>query len=138
MSPEILSTLITAGGIIFSTGISWCVARHTANKELERMKLSWEHDDVVASDDEFSEMAAAVSKYLAQIIDGRWSKADDAIVKVAALRAKEIGALANALDVLYAYLLEGNTNEIQEALTKVIEEKRNAKSLSKEFFVPSS
>ena len=48
--------------------------------------------------------------------------------KVAATRSKESGALALSLDLLYVAILNRQYDLADQRLTKVVEEKRKAKS----------
>ena len=91
------------------------------------MKLIWERDDVVSSDDEFADMSSAVAAYA----QDHWpDKQGIAMSKVAALRSKESGELGRQLDELYTVVEHGSSKEINLSLTKVIEQKREAKSRS--------
>ena len=63
MNTEIICTIVTAGGVVLSSLISFFVARSTANREIRRMKLTWDREDAVTADKEFSSMSAAVAEY---------------------------------------------------------------------------
>lgn len=82
---------------------------------------------MVSSDDDFAQMSNSVARYIHR---GRTSDATDAVGKINALRAKESGALAEALDSLYCAIDESkyrdyaNFDKIQQCLNIVIEEKR--------------
>lgn len=125
MTTEIICALVTVGGTLLSTLIAFFVSRSTANKEIEKMKLTWEREDVISSDDEFAEMASAVATY----VQNGWSGNQcTAMSKIAAIRSKEIGSLALKLDQLYTSVSRGNANSADSLLTEVINEKRQAKS----------
>lgn len=89
------------------------------------MQMQWNREDIVSSDDEFSEMAAAVARF-AQTADS--SLQSEAAAKVTAVRSKEHGNLAVKLDYLYHCIYTGNVFFINEALDEVINEKRYRKS----------
>lgn len=127
MSTEIICALITVGGVIGSAVISYAISRTTANKEIEKLQLTWQREDVVSSDDEFSAMAGAVAKYL-QSPTGRTKSA--AMEQVAAIRSKEIGTLGKMLDKLYADIYHDLTRNVDLQLSQVIDQKREAKRKS--------
>lgn len=121
MSTEAIVALIAAAGTIGSALIAWLVARSTAAKEIEKMKMQWARDDIVSSEEEFTEMVSTVSAYLHSFAPNT-----KAVSAVASLRSKENGDLAVLLDKLYADLAAGNTPHAKTDadLSKVIEEKR--------------
>lgn len=125
MSPEILCAIISFAGIVLSSLLSWFISRFTANKELEKLELLWKREDVVSSDDEFAEMAEAVASYCA---DCRPTTRRIAMEKAAFTRSKEFGDLALCLDLLYVAIMNNQPELADQRLTKVIEEKRKAKS----------
>lgn len=124
LNTELICTLVTVGGTVVSALIAWFVSRSTTNKEIEKMKLGWEREDLVSSDDEFSEMASAVAKYVARNHENNRS---DAMEKVASIRSKESGKIAKLLDQLYDSIVSRNILMTDDYLTKVIEQKREAK-----------
>ena len=127
MTVEVICALITVGGVAFSALISYAISRSTANKELEKMKLTWEREDVVSSEDEFAGMASAVAKF----VDYNNSRSRaHAMEQVAAIRSKEVGVLGHLLDELYFSVQSGNTSEADIRLSQVIDQKREAKSKS--------
>lgn len=127
MTVEVICALITVGGVVFSALISYAISRSTANKEIEKMKLSWEREDVVSSEDEFSGMASAVAKF----VDNNTSRnRANAMEQVAAIRSKEVGVLGRLLDELYLSVQTGDTSEADIRLSQVIDQKRETKSKS--------
>ena len=128
MPLEMICTLITVCGTVVSASIAWFVSRSTANKEIERLKLFWEREDVVSSDDDFVEMASKVASYISGVRDGYSLGIQDVASIVAAVRSKESGALATLLDELYSAVTSKNLYAIDSALTRVIEEKRKRKT----------
>ncbi len=125
MSAEIICALIAIAGTAVSAGVSWFVSRSTANKEIEKMQLAWEREDVISSDDEFAEMAACVAEFV-QSYYGLHQR--NAIAKVAAIRSKETGELGKLLDELYDAIKSCDYSRTNLTLSAVINEKRNAKS----------
>lgn len=92
------------------------------------MKLTWEREDIVSSDDEFAEMASAVAKF---VQTNSVSYQRTAMEKVAAIRSKEVGTLGQLLDDLYRDLQSGVSTSADARLTQVINQKREAKSKCK-------
>lgn len=124
MTSEIICSLIALGGTVISALIAYFVSRSTANKELEKLKLTWEREDLVSSDDEFAEMAAAVAKFVQR---RNYGEQRNALSSVAAIRSKETGEMAELLDSLYRAVRDWNPKQIDALLTQVIEKKREAK-----------
>lgn len=127
MTTEVICALITVGGTLLSALISYAISRSTANKEIERMKLTWNREDVVSSDDEFAEMSASVAQFVQA---DRPSNQRTAMSRIAAIRSKESGNLADVLDCLYSAVKSGNVDDSDLLLSEVIDEKRYAKCKS--------
>ena len=127
MTTEIICAIIAVIGTLVSAYISYFVSQATANKELEKLRLTWEREDVVSSDDEFALMTAAVGEFLSYY---GWREQKMAMGKVAAIRSKEAGELGEALDELYE-TISSRSSSTNDALSKVIEKKREAKSRAK-------
>ena len=125
VSSEMICALIAVAGTVLSALISYGVSRYTANKELEKMKMTWEREDVVSSEDEFSAMSKAVGAF---VQSGRPHHQRVAMELVAAARSKESGALGSLLDELYMHIQSGHVSNTDVWLTKVINQKREAKS----------
>ena len=114
-------------GVVIAALISWGVARSTINKEIKKMRITWEHEKEVSSDQEFSKMVWAVSRYIKfQSIDD----SNKALKKVAKLRAKTTGPLSTKLDDLYSQIEKKDFPEISACLTAIIEENRAHKEQS--------
>ena len=64
MFTEIICALISFAGAVVSSVLAYHISKHSAQKELEKMRISWEREDSISSDDEFSEMVAAVTRYI--------------------------------------------------------------------------
>lgn len=99
-------------------------AKETANHEMEKLERTWNHDDVVSSDDEFAEMASIVSRFVG-METGAWGI--DALSKVAELRSRESGVMGSILDNLYCSIKDDDYPRANELLSKAIEEKRRIK-----------
>lgn len=124
LNTELICALVTVGGTVISAIIAWIVSHLTANKEIEKMKLSWEREDLVSSDDEFADMAAAVARYVAEDYESHRTKAME---KVASIRSKESGNIAELLDLLYNAITKRQPSQANDCLAKVIEQKRETK-----------
>ena len=141
MKTEIVCGIIALVGTAVSGLLSWFVSRTSATKEIEKLKLTWDHESLVTSDDEFADMAASVALCIQEKLP---SSFDNAISCVAAVRSKERGTLADRLDELYHTLFDISPNsgavdfygqdyqerlkKVNECLSQVIKEKRNHKS----------
>lgn len=122
ISTELVCSSISVIGVIASALIAKSVSKNTAAKEIEKMKLAWEHEDMVSSEEEFGDMTASVARYSSNL---RETDRRDALGRIASIRAKENEALATALDELYQAVSQQNTNSINSYLTKVINIKRS-------------
>lgn len=117
-----IASLVSA---LLSAWIAKKTAESTANKEIVKMKLSWEREDIVSSDEEFAEMVKAVAKVCDfYCLDNQ----QDAIGKVASIRSKEYGQLGDVLDDLYAAVKSENFDAANMYLTSAINQKRELKS----------
>ena len=124
MSSEMICALIAAIGVVLSSLFSYAISRYTANKELEKLEMTWEREDIVSSEDEFAAMAKAVGAF---VQSGRNSDQRSAMELVAAARSKESSVLGSLLDELYMHIQSGNISNTDVWLTKVINQKREAK-----------
>lgn len=125
MTTEVICALITVGGTLLSSLIAFLVSRTTANKEIEKMKLTWEREDAISTDEDFSEMAAAVAKYIAC---NNLQNQTDALAKIAAVRLKESEDVCTYLDLLSRAIRAENLTGTNAFLTEAIDEKREAKT----------
>lgn len=109
------SAAVTAIAAVLSAIISALVAKRTAeitaNKEIEKLKLSWAREDAVASDADFSEMSKSVAMLL-HYDSGDLDMERDAVGKIAFLRAREGGELGYVLDQLQTAV---NTSDFEAA-----------------------
>lgn len=113
--------LIALVGVVLSFLSSLIISRYTANKEIKKLRLSWKREDNIAAENEFSEMAAAVAKYIQ--VDSPPTRSE-ASAKVAAFRAKERGDMAIYLDELYSHIARRENEKADALLTRVIQCKR--------------
>lgn len=99
-------------------------AKEVTQRELEKLERTWDREDIVSSDEEFAEMAAAVSKF-ATYATGAWNA--EAISCVSSVRAKEHGNLGQIMDKLYDSVKNDLYREADKHLTEAINEKRKIK-----------
>ena len=130
MNTEIICALIAVTGTVVSALISFFVSKSSAEKEIQKMKLEWKRQDIVSSDDDFSDMAIAVSAFIQMQTLRTHTQAVAAIMKI---RAKESGDIAKSLDALYeavgrrGYGYNPDLNQIDNLLSEILEQKRNSK-----------
>lgn len=128
ISSAVISTCISViGSIIVATitrRAAIRTAKETASHEMDKLQRTWDHDDVVSSDEEFAEMASIVSKF-ASMETGAWDI--DALSKVAEVRSRESGTLGSILDDLYRSIKNNDFSGTDALLSKAIEEKRRLK-----------
>lgn len=124
MSSEMICALIAAIGVVLSSLFSYAISRYTANKELEKLEMTWEREDIVSSEDEFADMSKAIGAY---VQSGYPQCQRVAMELVAAARSKEFGTLGSLLDELYMHIQSGNISNTDTWLTKVINQKRETK-----------
>ena len=127
MPVEIICTIVSVCGTVLSALIAWFVSRSIASKEIERLKLSWEREDVVTSDDDFADLAAQVALFSSSYLDGYEPDTRQVRSKIAAVMSRESGSLAESLDSLYSAVQTKNPKLIDSELAHVIEEKRKRK-----------
>lgn len=118
---EIIQCLLSIATIGISSLASVIAARIAAKKEIRKMMLSWQREDMVSSEREFSEMCAAVTQY---VVDGNNSNWKNALEKISALRARHSGGAGEHLDVLYYCVHENNQNGADKELSLLIDAKR--------------
>ncbi len=130
MKPEIVSALISLAGTIVSAIIAWNVSKVTANKETSKLLLTWEHEEQISSEKEFSDMVDAVTRYI-QVHSNE--NRMNAFARLNTMRSKETGNLFYRLELLYQAMSlleddgEPNFHFVDKCLTKVLEGKREDK-----------
>lgn len=125
MTQEVLSGLFSLIGIVISGVVSFLVAKLSASKEVDRLKLIWKREDIVSSESDFSEMVSAVSVYAKTF---RISDMNNAVKWVSKIRAQENGKLGALLDNLYIQLQNPVASEMENTLSEIIKEKRQRNS----------
>lgn len=128
VSSAIVSAAITLIGNVVTAKMARTTAKvtaeETANREIEKLERTWEREDLVSSDDEFAEMAAAVVVYTTS--DYLEHQAE-AMSKIAVVRSKEYGSIAPILDQLYTAVKGDHPEDADEFLSLAINEKRRIK-----------
>lgn len=121
----IVIKLIDAGFLsaIISAVTSFFVAKVTARHEAERLRESWAREDNIADQLAFSDMVAAVSRFIAH--DSQ-SLFEDAVEKVAAYQASATSEMAAAVDDIRSQLIRhsSNTSGLAAALDSAVEQRR--------------
>lgn len=125
ISSAAIATICSLISGIVSAVISARTVEKTASKEIERMKLAWAREDVVSSDDEFSDMVKAVTS-CTYYRDGQYRL--EAMKAIAVIRAKENGSLAVTVDELYASVRDRQYETAEALMSQVITEKRRIKN----------
>ena len=64
ISSAAVTAIATAASAIIAAIVAKRTAEITANKEIEKLKLSWAREDAVASDTDFNEMSKSVAMLL--------------------------------------------------------------------------
>ena len=125
MTTEVLSGLFSLVGIVFSGVLSFLVAKSSASKEIDKLKLTWKREDVVSSETDFSEMVSSVAVYAKALSIDDMNTATKWVAKI---RAQESGALGDLLDGLYNQLRDPIVFELEDTLSEIIKEKRQRKN----------
>ena len=125
MTTEVLSGLFSLVGIVFSSVLSFLIAKSSASKEIEKLKLTWKREDVVSSEADFSEMVSSVAVYAKTLSITDMNTATKWVAKI---RAQERGVLGGLLDDLYDQLRDPIVYDLENTLSEIIKEKRQRKS----------
>lgn len=133
VSAAVVSAIITLIGNIIAAKIAQKTALKTAqettNQEIKKLEKTWEREDIISSEDEFSAMANAVARYIHR---DTTTNASEAVGLVASVRSKEYGELGQILDTLYDALASRDTVRANDALTKAINKKREIRDRQQE------
>lgn len=124
MQTEVICALISLIGALLSAFISYLVSRTTANKEIEKMRLSWDREDAASADEAFSHMIHAVREYTSS--ENEYFKYA-ALNSVDTLQLRESAAVASVLAQLHTSLEHGNRHLAEQLLSASIEAKKNDK-----------
>lgn len=126
---EVTCTLITAAGSLLTLYLSGRLSARNMQEAIRQMKLTWKREDVVSSEDEFAEMASAVSEFVFYNSETNQGKA---IAKIAVVRSKESMLLGTILDQLYQSVKKNDTKSSDRLLSDAIKEKRRIRSVSEQ------
>lgn len=124
MGPEIICAMISAAGMIASALISYAVARHKTEKEIQKMKLEWARKDDESTDAAFTDMTVAVSLFLSDPSD---QNRESAIRCLAVARAAESGKIAQSLDELDSDIQSADLDSLKFDLNCAMRHKREQK-----------
>lgn len=124
MTTEVLSGLFSLAAIVFSGVLSFLVAKSSASKEIDKLKLTWRREDVVSSESDFSEMVSSVAVYAKTLSITDMNTATKWVAKI---RAQENAALGDLLDSLYDQLRDPIVSDLEDTLSEIIKEKRKRK-----------
>lgn len=94
--------------IIVSFVGSWIIARRTSRHETKQLKLSWKREDKQFADHEYAQLFDAVMTYASN--GGMPEDYAVACAKIAIVRSRETGELAEKLDVLFSSLKGPGSN----------------------------
>lgn len=125
LSAAVISALISVLGSIITTAMARNAAKQTAKEaadhEIAKLQRSWAREDAVSFDSEFSEMIRMAILFALRTSIGQ----PDTLAAIGAIRAKESGELAFALDALYLAVKTCSYEEADRYIDKVIELKRD-------------
>ena len=120
MSDLILSILPTVIGPVLCSAVSgilsFLAARHQCRKEIEKLKLEWEHQQSLRSEQGFAQMVELVNAQFEEL-----EVNPKAVTAVMVERSKASGAYALALDDLISVVQSTQFIRIPSTLQKVIE-----------------
>lgn len=131
---DILCAFISFIGAIISSVLAYFISRFSAQNEIEKMRISWEREDMISSDEEFTEMVVTVTRYI-----NSKEKTDEtaALEKINSLRSKELGELFFQLNLMQRIInikdSEGKPDFkfLDKCLSDAIEQRRKAKRRQK-------
>ena len=116
---EITCTVISAS---FSAAVSWLVSKRTCKHEIEKLKLTWEHEESKTFNESFEAMTYSVTQFSKLGSNTTWR---EALAHIATVRAASPDEIAYSLDGLYNVVSRRQMKGSEVALTKAIEAKRN-------------
>lgn len=123
LSPEVISALIALLGSIITFISANLSAKHTAKNEIKKLKLEWSREDRAAENQLFSDMSAAISKY----IQSGWSRHQrDALSQIAILQTNCNEDYCKVLEDLQKAVLANDVTKTVAALTAVNRLRRTA------------
>lgn len=120
MSETILAVFLeNLGAIICSviTGVlSFLASRYQCKKEIDKLKIKWEHQQILQAEQSFSRMVSLVNAQFDNLEPN-----PEAIAAVLTERSKASGMYAQALDELILAMESTQFVRIPSALRKVVE-----------------
>lgn len=129
ISSAIVSAIVTVIGSIITTVIAQrsakAVAQETANQEIKKLERTWEREDAISSDDEFSAMVKAASAF---IHSNNFATKRSALEEIAVIRAKEAGELAKIADDLYSSVRADKKDDAERILDCAIRKRRELRT----------
>lgn len=131
---EVVYALISLAGAVVSSVLAYFISKSSAQREIEKMRIGWEREDSLSSDEEFTEMVIAVTRYISSK-----EKADEivALEKINSLRSKELGELFFQLNLMQRIInirdLDGQPDFqfLDECLSDAIKQRRKSKRRQK-------
>lgn len=120
MRDQLIYTIGILLGQLLAAIVSYLIARQTASREVEKMILSWKHDETKDFLQKLSDAAAETASYLTSLSEGHSPSALHAVKSVAAVRPYATGDLAHALDALHFALCQENAESIANSLQAVL------------------
>lgn len=128
VSSAVAGAVVSLIGSIITAKIAQNAARdtakETANQEIKKLEKTWEREDIISSEEEFSAMANAVARYIHQ---NTLNNGVDAAGKVAGVRSKEHGKIGRILDELHKSIDDRDLEKAALNLSEVIDAKRKIK-----------
>lgn len=121
VSNEIITASIAFFSVVASSVISFFISKKAAETEINKLKLAWEYDITQKKNQDFEKMVADISKLL---FHPDMYTTQEALNSVSVVRAQLTGSEAEAIDMLYYVITTGDKSEIQSALDRAIEQKR--------------
>lgn len=124
ISSAVVSAFIAAVGHIITERMARTTAKETAkettNREIMKLERTWDREDELSADDEFGEMVKLTILCVSDVGEGPFK----ALAAIGALRSKESGELAEALDNLYQAVKSRSFAEADKQLDTAISIKR--------------
>lgn len=124
VSSAVVSTVFGFIGNIIAAKIAQKTAikeaQEAAIQEIKKMERVWEREDIISSDAEFSEMIRMSILFALRTNIGQ----PDVLANIGAVRAKECGELAGALDDLYRAVKGYAYEDADRCVDRAIELKR--------------
>lgn len=122
----IVTFIVPTIGIVISAIVSWKVAKIAADKEIVKLKMQWAYEKSSKYEESFINMVEYITYYITY---HRMAEIGHARQAVAEARVIFSGELGKSIDELYDVLNPSSAlSDVEAALNKVIETKRNSKT----------